>query len=606
MNGVKIAVPVSKMSVEDLEYVERIAGVSLDEDKPLSDVKKQRSRASAANSGAGASIERQQKPEYDWFQFFLSCDVAVGLCERYAQTFTRDSMDESVLPDVDSTVLRTLGLREGDIIKVMRFLDKKYGRTSAKRNVSFGGEEVISQNTDSSGSLFSGPGGTLRNNTRKGRPAPAVQTNDVVDPKAFSQDSREDSARSPRELVATPLTSAPTPVKKDPVRRGFDDDAWDVKPSQQPQSKTSQPSSSTPAPSHPPPSSQPNVTGAMGDLSLLAPLEPIKLQHTAPAPQAPQPQASQSPQQPQSQPQGATPAFFAGIGNQQTGLPPQQTGYQQQQTPSLPMQGNTAPNNQFMPQNNFQQQNIARARPAPPPPMNQSSLMPALPPSRPLSAPQTASAFNAPPPLQAQNTGYSSVQQSQVAPPGQSLNEINQQRQQQHMFQQQQNFQNAQPMGVMLQPTGFNQFQNGQQFRPGQPNGFQQLPMQTGSMQQQFGNHTGGSPFADPRTQQFSPPTIQPQPTGFQSSFPSQQFPQQTGVNSFLPPALQPQPTGMNGVNNSFNQGFNPPPIPPMPQQQTPAPLMPQKTGPPPPGMTLFLQTQSTCNDSLMLQCDLD
>jgi hypothetical protein len=35
MNGVKIAVPAVKMSLEDLEYVERITGVFLDEDKLL-------------------------------------------------------------------------------------------------------------------------------------------------------------------------------------------------------------------------------------------------------------------------------------------------------------------------------------------------------------------------------------------------------------------------------------------------------------------------------------------------------------------------------------------------------------------------------------------
>src|SRR4051794_36892945 len=169
MNGVKIEVPGAKMYVEDLEYVERITGVSLDEDKPLSDIKKQRARAAeaaksqspATSSSVGASIE--QKPEYDWFQFFLSCDVGVGLCERYAQIFHKDSMDESVLPDVDATVLRSLGIREGDIIKIMRFLDKKYGRTGVKRGVSFGGEEVISPDGESGGGLFSGPGGALRN-----------------------------------------------------------------------------------------------------------------------------------------------------------------------------------------------------------------------------------------------------------------------------------------------------------------------------------------------------------------------------------------------------------------------------------------------------------
>jgi hypothetical protein len=39
-NGVKIAVPVNKMAIEDLEYVERATGVSLDDDKPLSEIKR--------------------------------------------------------------------------------------------------------------------------------------------------------------------------------------------------------------------------------------------------------------------------------------------------------------------------------------------------------------------------------------------------------------------------------------------------------------------------------------------------------------------------------------------------------------------------------------
>lgn len=181
MNGVKIAVPITKMSREDLEYVEDTTGISLDDDKPLADVKRAKSSLDKKPSDVGASVEK--KPEYDWFQFFLSCNVAVGLCERYAQAFVKDSMDESVLPDVDATILRALGLREGDIIKVMRSLDAKFGRNR-------GGKQNLDQEADGeggSGGLFSGPGGTLRNNTRKGRPAPAVQTSDVVDANAFSK-----------------------------------------------------------------------------------------------------------------------------------------------------------------------------------------------------------------------------------------------------------------------------------------------------------------------------------------------------------------------------------------------------------------------------------
>jgi hypothetical protein len=582
MNGVKIAVPVVKMSVEDLEYVERITGVSLDEDKPLSDIKKNQQARAADNSRnntsspAGASIERPQKPEYDWFQFFLSCDVNVGLCERYAQAFHKDSMDESVLPDIDAAVLRTLGLREGDIIKVMRSLDKKFARTGGKRNVSFGGEEVI--DGESSGGIFAGPGGALKNNTRKGRPAPAVQTNDVIDPKAFSQEPKE----KPHEGVATPLASAPTPAQKDVVRSGFDDDAWDVKPSrQQPQTTTSQPTQQTQATAPP---QAPALTGAMSELSLLdKPLEP---QRTQPTP--PQPQITQPPQQPQPQPQAqpqaqgpppVTPSIFAGIGNQQTGIPQQQTG---------------ASNNQF---NNPQFSSMGIARPRPPPGQfqnqNQGGLMIPAPPTRPLSAPQAnqQSGFSLPP-LQAQTTGMQTSQgfqqQPQIAPPGQSLNEL--QMRQQFTGMPQNN------MGMMNQPQNFNQFNN-----TGAPNGYQ-YPMQTGAPQQNFMNN-GASPFADPRPQQFSP--IQNQPTGFQSSFPQQQYPQPTGVNSFLPPALQPTPTGapQQQPQNGFNSSFNPPPVPPMPPmppQAPAAPLIPQKTGPPPPvrfgvtGDTKKLMPQAT------------
>merc|ERR1712000_497219 len=247
----------------------------------------------------------------------------------------------------------------------------------------------------------------------------------------------------------------------------------------------------------------------MQELSLLsAPLEPTRAQ-----PAAQPPQISQPPQQPQ----GATPSFFAGIGQQQTGLPQQQTGAQ------------------FNPQMN--QLNIARQRPAPPPQFqSQGSLMIPAPPSRPLSAPQAnqQSGFSLPP-LQAQNTGIqnSSGFQNQIAPPGQSLNDIRMQ-QQYTGFNGPQN--PNQNMGMMNQPQNFGQFNNGVQ------NGFQ-YPMQTGMQpgmpQQQTFMNNGGGPFADPRPQQFSP--IQQQPTGFQSSFgpPQQQFPQPTGINSFLPPPLQ-------------------------------------------------------------------
>lgn len=524
------------MSIEDIEYVERVTNQSLDEEKPLSEVK--RARAAQAGSSSrdssskiGASIE-PPKPDYDWFQFFLSCDVAVGLCERYAQAFAKDSMDESVLPDVDATVLRNLGLREGDIIKVMRHIDLRFG---GKENGSAGG-------------LFSGPGGTLRNNTRKGRPAPAVQTSDTIDPKAFSQQKDSNNEES------TPTsTTAAQPKSANKNANGFDDDAWDVKPSRQPEPQA-KPASSTEsqlAPTKP----QPPPTQAMQDLSLLqAPLEPIKVQPTTPPPPPAQPQLPVQAQQPQTappqiqpQPTGATPAFFTGLGQPANGIQPTPTG---SAAPAQPLGLGLG----------------SRQRPTPPQiTVGQGTLMPPPPPSRPLSAPQSAqpSGF-APPPLQPQMTG--------IAPPGQSLNDLNQQR-----FQQQQYMGGFQP-----QPTGqgMMQFNTGAGIaqQPGFGNPQFMQPMMTGAPQMQ-------SPFSDPRPQQFSP--MQSQPTGFPAGGfnPGQQFPQQTGVNSFLPTALEPQRAS---IPSPFNLN---------PQPPTMAPLQPQKTGPPPPvrfGVTEKIAPQPT------------
>lgn len=537
MNGVKIAVPITKMSRADLEYVENLTGISLDDERPLADVKRARNaeKRAAEPSPPGVTIEKTPKSDHDWFQFFLNCDVAVGLCERYAQAFAKDSMDESVLPDVDASTLRALGLREGDIIKVMRTLDAKYNRgRGGKRNVSFSEEA-----DGDGGGLFSGPGGALRNNTRKGRPAPAVQTSNVVDASAFSTG---ESSKSGDAATAKSLPPA-SPVSKSPETQaptgGFDDDAWDVKPSKQQHPAEQKPKSPVqPTPVSPPPAPTQNLTGSMKELSLLStPLEPTKTEPALPVTAPEQPAAATAPAQHLT---GATPSFFTGVA-------------QSQQSQPLP-------------------QALMRQRPTPPQLSGQASLVPP-PPQRPLSAPQSAqpSAF-AVPGMMPQMTG---ALQGQVAPPGQSLSEMTQARLQQQytaqMQQQQpQQVQQMQPMQPM-QPnmTGFPGPQN-----PGM------VPFQTGAgqfVQPMMTGIQGQNQFSPMQAQVTG---IQPQITSFQPSYPATQSMYSSppgSINSFLPqplepqrtgmPVLQPQATGMGGVNNGMAA----------------QPLIPQQTGPPPP-----------------------
>jgi hypothetical protein len=546
VNGVKIAVPVTKMSVEDLEYVERATGESLDDDKPLSDLKRrstQRSGNQGPKSPLGISVDK--KPDYDWFDFFLKCGVNPQICERYAQAFHKDQMGEENLPDITPALLRTLGLKEGDNLRVMKHLETKFGKAGDKRSVSFAeeGEE------GSAGGLFSGPGGALRNNTRKGRPAPPVQTSDVVDAKAFEQKT-DGTVKKPADGAAAPLANAPKPEKE-----GFEDNAWDVKPSRSVSGSAPPPATSPPPAQASPPAAAPapKLTGSMNDLSLLdmPALKPeLIAQPTPPAP-APAPAAQPAPAPVQAQPTGATPSLFDQV---------------------AAIKALTQP------------QNLAPPRMRPQPPQQQlAGGMIAPPPMRSSSAPQNPqqSAFGPPAPLQPQLTGYNPNMQPgmQGMPPMQQ--QMTGMPQQNGGFGYQQNGMMPQPTGYnsmspppqMPQQTGYGQFQQPMQtgFQQPMQTGFQQ-PMQTG-FQPNFPQN--GSPFADPPRAPFQP--MQSQPTGYNSFQPSPLNPQATGVNRFLPPAIQPQPTG-------FGQSPPPmPPMPPMPSMPTAQPLVPQKTGPAPP-----------------------
>jgi hypothetical protein len=444
-------------------------------------------------------------------------------------------MDESVLPDVDASVLRNLGLREGDIIKVMRALDAKFGRDRGNK-----------ANGDGDGGLFSGPGGALRNNTRKGRPAPAVQTGDVVDAAVFSTKDASSSSENATK-PATPATPAsPAKSPKRPTG-GFDDDAWDVKPTKQEQQtqvrQEPQPSPPADAPSSttapvPAPAA---LTGSLKELSLLtAPLEPNKAEPQAQLQTSnanfggEEQAAAQAPLAQQLL--GASPSFFSTV--------PQPNQVVSSQLPQLTGV-------------HISPKSLARQRPIPPsisPPV-QGSLVVPPPPQRPLSAPQSTlpQGMFAAPTLLPQATG---LVQGQVAPQGHSLHDLTQARLQQQYTAQ---IQNLQPMltGYLgPQPQGLTQFPQG---APGQ----YLQPMITGAP----------SYIDQSRINQFG--GLQPQPTGFQPGLTQSPF-GSGSINNYLPPPLQPQQTGFQSLQPLQSAATNEL-KPPM------QPLLPQRTGPPPP-----------------------
>ncbi|KAG1820220.1 uncharacterized protein BJ212DRAFT_1009649 [Suillus subaureus] len=258
VNGVVIEVPSEKMSLEDIRYVERLNAKndnspaaprrhSDDDDQPLALKQKEVVRRATMSA-------QPKKPQTDWFEFFLNAGCDIDDCTRYAASFERDKIDEAILPDTTESTMRSLGLREGDIIRVTKHIQQKFVKpkkdTSQEQLIR--DEELARQlqeeenGTRSKGSsspapnLFAGPGGVLKNNTqRRGRPQPSKSLPPPsVDLNAITTAS-DQIKRTGSPLVMSPATFTPVqPPQRSsstvPVTSGFEDDAWTNRPGSKP------------------------------------------------------------------------------------------------------------------------------------------------------------------------------------------------------------------------------------------------------------------------------------------------------------------------------------------------------------------------------------
>ncbi|CAB4255093.1 similar to Saccharomyces cerevisiae YBL007C SLA1 Cytoskeletal protein binding protein required for assembly of the cortical actin cytoskeleton [Maudiozyma barnettii] len=283
-NGVKIAVAANKLSDSDLVYVENITGFSLDkykinssgssgsgnkdareserdrrrrlreqeekerdrrirerelnelkkarqlldderlrleEQKDLPPVKPPRPNSTVGMPSSSSHKSSKSKNNYDWFEFFLNSGVDVSNCQRYTINFDREQITEDMMEDINAQMLRTLGLREGDIVRVMKFLDNKFGRDTH--------EVVVPAQT---GGMFTEADGSLKNNNNNVQQGVSQQL-----------------------LPQTDTAAMAAPVSQD-------DDAWTARPAAK-----SQPDLV---------SGNSNFTGSMQDLLDLQPLEPKK------------------------------------------------------------------------------------------------------------------------------------------------------------------------------------------------------------------------------------------------------------------------------------------------------------------------------------------
>lgn len=370
------------MSAEDMRYVEKVtnkkSGNSAPTRKTSEDDMPLEQRRKSLQSDAQRQPQARKAPKIDWFEFFLSAGCDVDDCTRYASSFERDKMDESILPDITDATMRSLGLREGDIIRVTKVIQQRKPKkpdTTAQDQLSqdealarqLQDEERSGKKSSPAPNLFAGPGGALKQPQRRGRPQPSKSSPaSTVDLNAINNASDNIQRTSSPQALSPASTPVQPPQRSSsalaaPATSGFDDDAWTPRPSSTkphtptPSAPAIRAPSAPPAPPAPavsPPQTQPSpatlpvqnqssgsklVNTTESDIfDQLSRLSQLRVQSPAASPAAPSPPVNAS-----SPPVASPPpaSYQAGLGmgsspvpmgqhvqNQQTGLVSPQNG----------------------------------------------------------------------------------------------------------------------------------------------------------------------------------------------------------------------------------------------------------------------------------------
>ncbi|KAG4306538.1 hypothetical protein PORY_000526, partial [Pneumocystis oryctolagi] len=232
LNGVKISVPLSKMSAEDVLYVESLTDSSknkqnTDINTVSNDSKYDKTKNKNVLNKTGTTSTSRTKNNYDWFDFFLSCGVKYNLCQTYATNFENDNLTESDLQDLTSENMRTLGIREDDIIRVTRYIREKYKSKDKldtheikletnKPKAHVDSASIIDLDTskkNESNSLSSLSSEKLKNSIKSIKPQ-RLQNSSTTNTDSLSQSKNKEFS-----------------LKNETPTSGFDDDAWSIKSS---------------------------------------------------------------------------------------------------------------------------------------------------------------------------------------------------------------------------------------------------------------------------------------------------------------------------------------------------------------------------------------
>jgi hypothetical protein len=173
-DGTMITYPLERLSKEDQEYVAKVTDQT------------DSRRASESKEEAGNLVG--QRKSIDWFYFFRNANCDVDDSTVYASVFEREQVGESMLANMETHTLRGFGLREGDILRVMKLIKNRGWVTSMRI------EELASRSVSIPTATTSTTPFMTNQSPRPDHPPPTYITNEMLEihdaPRMKSQEGR--------------------------------------------------------------------------------------------------------------------------------------------------------------------------------------------------------------------------------------------------------------------------------------------------------------------------------------------------------------------------------------------------------------------------------
>lgn len=242
VNGVKIDVPVGKMCMEDLRYVERETGLKLMEDK-----------------NDNIPLAQLQKGKFSWLDYFKHMNLPHNASVEYAGTFEANQLTEKDIDKLTYLQMKMLGMSEKHIHRFQRYIEtnraeppsddestaasRQKPKLKVKKSVTFGGvsyiDDIRYDDEDDQWPVEQEQHHVSLQRRGTGRPTPAHSAPQnvnfsVLTPQPFQQQQttpQETTSQSFQQQQTTPQQNISTISQPKP---GFEDDAWAPRPSSSP------------------------------------------------------------------------------------------------------------------------------------------------------------------------------------------------------------------------------------------------------------------------------------------------------------------------------------------------------------------------------------